>query len=257
MGIPKIIHYCWFGTRKTKPALVAKCIESWQLLDDYTIMEWNEDNFNVSDCPFTRSMYSQGKFAFVSDFVRLKALYDCGGIYLDTDVEILKKFDDVCLSHRMFIPFQYDCALSTAIIGAEQANPTIYNLLDFYREHNVEGPNNSLFTSYFLHNFSSFRLNNRFQIVGDNIAVYPKEYFDCPTRDCNMGYSVHHAMGSWREDYFSNRYANSSFLWLMRIFRKIAILGMGKYSYAQYRRHCIARQTEFYEIHLKHMNKNF
>lgn len=252
MGIPKIIHYCWLGPGQGKPELIAKCIYSWKLLDGYTIKEWNEETFDVSDHPFTCSMYAQGKFAFVSDYIRLKALYEFGGIYLDTDVEIKKKLDDAILSHRMFISFQYDCALSTAIIGAEKENATIGDLLKIYDERTDEGPNNSAYTRYFLDNFDLFRLNNCFQIVGDDIAVYPKEFFDCPTGNPSMGYSVHHAVGSWRGNYFGNWYVNSCFIWMMRLIIRAAILVMGEWSYAQFRRRRLARQTEFYEIYLKH-----
>jgi len=252
MGIPKVIHYCWFGTDK-KPKAIARSIESWSLLDGYSLKEWNEETFDVSGHPFTRSMYAQGKYAFVSDYVRLKVLYEFGGIYLDTDVEIKKKFEDVFLSHRMFIPFQYDCALSTAIIGAEKGNGCIGDLLRSYDEWADDGPNNSAYTRYFLDNFSTFRLDNSFQIVGDDIAIYPKEFFDCPTSDPAMGYSVHHAMGSWREkNYFGNRYINGSFIRMMRLLRRAAILIMGEDSYAQFRRRRLSRRTEFYEIYLKH-----
>lgn len=253
MGIPKTIHYCWFGPEQGKPELIVKCIESWKLLDGYSIREWNEETFDVSDHPFTRSMYARGKYAFVSDFVRLKVLYEFGGIYLDTDVEIKKKFEDVFLSHGMFIPFQYDCALSTAIIGAEMGNGCVGNLLRLYDEWSDDnGPNNSAYTRYFLDNFSTFRLDNTFQIVGDDIAVYPKEFFDCPTSDPAMGYSVHHAMGSWREGYFGNRYVNSCFIRVIRLVMMAAILIMGENSYAQFRRRHLSRQTEFYEMYLKH-----
>ena len=93
--IPKIIHYCWFG-KKDKPDIVNHCINSWKkVLDDYEIIEWNEDNFDVESNTYVKQAYESGKFAFVSDFVRIKALYDYGGIYLDTDVEVFKKFDDL------------------------------------------------------------------------------------------------------------------------------------------------------------------
>lgn len=251
MGIPKVVHYCWFGSGE-KPKAIAKYLESWNLLDGYSIKEWNEDTFDVSSHPFTRSMYAQGKYAFVSDFVRLKVLYEFGGIYLDTDVEIKKKFEDVFLSHRMFISFQYDCALSTAIIGAEKGNGCIGDLLRLYDEWTGDGPNNSAYTRYFLDTFNSFRLDNSFQIVGDDIAVYPKEFFDCPTGEPAMGYSVHHAVGSWRENYFDNRYINSGFIRMMRLVRRAAMLIMGENSYAQFRRRHLSRRTEFYETYLKH-----
>ncbi|MBS5431255.1 MAG: hypothetical protein KHX75_09285 [Lachnospiraceae bacterium] len=93
--IPKIIHYCWFGRGK-KSDLILKCIDSWKkYCPDYEIIEWNEDNFDVDFCDYSRDAYQAKKWAFVSDIVRLKVLYDNGGIYLDTDVELHSNFDDL------------------------------------------------------------------------------------------------------------------------------------------------------------------
>ena len=92
--IPRIIHYCWFG-RKPKPEKVIEYINTWkEHCPDYEIIEWNEDNFDVNQMPFTREAYKTRKFAFVSDVCRLFALMKFGGIYMDTDVRVLKSFDD-------------------------------------------------------------------------------------------------------------------------------------------------------------------
>ena len=93
--IPKVIHYCWFGGHE-KPKLINKCLETWKrYLKDYEIMEWNEENFNIDICSFTKEAYEDKKWAFVSDYCRLWVLYNYGGIYLDTDIEILKPLDDL------------------------------------------------------------------------------------------------------------------------------------------------------------------
>lgn len=90
MQIPKLIHYCWFG-RNPLPASARKCIESWRkFFPDYEIIEWNEDNFDVNSIPYTAQAYEARKYAFVSDYARFKILYDLGGIYFDTDVEVIK-----------------------------------------------------------------------------------------------------------------------------------------------------------------------
>ena len=92
MAIPKIIHYCWFGG-KEKPDSVKKCIESWKkFLPDYQLIEWNENNFNIEKLEYTKEAYVAEKYAFVSDVARIEALYQHGGIYMDTDVEVLKTF---------------------------------------------------------------------------------------------------------------------------------------------------------------------
>ena len=93
--IPKVIHYCWFG-RGEKPALALKCIESWKkFLPDYEIKEWNEENFDVNIIPYTAEAYKAKKYAFVSDYARFWVLYNYGGIYFDTDVEVIKPMDDI------------------------------------------------------------------------------------------------------------------------------------------------------------------
>ena len=91
--IPKVIHYCWFG-RGPKGDLANKCIESWKrFLPDYEIKEWNEDNFDVNMYQYTKEALENKKYAFVTDVVRLYALYTEGGVYMDTDVEVLKSFN--------------------------------------------------------------------------------------------------------------------------------------------------------------------
>ena len=93
--IPKIIHYCWFG-HNPLPPLALKCIASWKkYLPDYEIKEWNEDNFDVNIIPYTQEAYAAGKYAFVSDYARFWILYKYGGIYFDTDVEMIRPIDDI------------------------------------------------------------------------------------------------------------------------------------------------------------------
>ena len=93
--IPKTIHYCWFGGRP-KPKSVQRCIASWRkYCPDYVIKEWNEQNFDVNMIPYTRDAYQAGKYAFVSDVARFKVLYEEGGVYFDTDVEVIKPIDEL------------------------------------------------------------------------------------------------------------------------------------------------------------------
>ena len=93
--IPRVIHYCWFG-RNSLPESAMKCIDSWRkYFPDYEIKEWNEDNFNVNIIPYTREAYEAKKYAFVSDYARMWILYHYGGLYFDTDVEVIKPVDDI------------------------------------------------------------------------------------------------------------------------------------------------------------------
>lgn len=93
--IPKVIHYCWFGGNPINK-LGKKCIESWKkYFPEYEIIQWNENNFDINCCKYVREAYDAKKWAFVSDYARFKILYDIGGVYFDTDVEVIKKFDDI------------------------------------------------------------------------------------------------------------------------------------------------------------------
>ena len=105
--IPKIIHYCWFG-RGPLPELAQKCIASWKkYLPDYEIKEWNEDNFDVNIIPYTAEAYAQKKYAFVSDYARFWILHKYGGIYFDTDVEVIRPIDDI-IARGNFMGFETD-----------------------------------------------------------------------------------------------------------------------------------------------------
>lgn len=110
--IPKTIHYCWFG-RGEKPKLAKKCIASWKKhCPDYEIIEWNEDNFNLDYNGYTRYCYDNRKWAFLSDFVRLVVVAEHGGIYFDTDVELLKKPDEL-LMYDAFYGFETEQYINT------------------------------------------------------------------------------------------------------------------------------------------------
>ena len=111
--ISKKIHYCWFGGNPL-PELALKCIESWRrFLPDYEIIEWNESNFDVYCCEYVQEAYEAKRWAFVSDYARFKILYENGGLYFDTDVEIIKPMDDL-ISKGGFMGCEEETALSVA-----------------------------------------------------------------------------------------------------------------------------------------------
>ncbi len=130
--IPKRIHYCWFG-RNAKPLMVEKCLKSWQKhCPDYEIIEWNEDNFDVSTAPlYVRQAYNAGKWAFVSDYVRLRAMTGMGGIYMDTDVELVKSFD-AFLHHEAFAGFETEDHISTGVMACREGFPLFMEFLSSY-----------------------------------------------------------------------------------------------------------------------------
>ena len=132
--IPKIIHYCWFG-RNPLPLSAEQCIESWKkFLPDYEIKEWNEDNFDVFSIPYTREAYEQKKYAFVSDYARFWILYNYGGIYFDTDVQVLKKMDDF-IANGPFMGIE-----TNGVVGERYPDVAAglgmgaYPKMDFYRK---------------------------------------------------------------------------------------------------------------------------
>lgn len=130
--IPKKIHYCWFG-RGEKPKLAKKCIASWRkFCPDYEIIEWNEDNFNLDYNAYTRYCYDNRKWAFLSDFARLAIVVEHGGIYFDTDVELLKR-PDALLKYEAFYGFENAKNINTGLgFGAEAGHATILSMKERY-----------------------------------------------------------------------------------------------------------------------------
>ena len=139
--IPKKIHYCWFG-RGEKPKLAKKCIASWKKhCPNYEIIEWNEDNFDLDYNAYTRYCYDNKKWAFLSDFARLVVVAEHGGIYFDTDVELLKRPDEL-LQYEAFYGFENDRNIATGLgFGTEANHPTILAMKARYEEigPNVDG----------------------------------------------------------------------------------------------------------------------
>lgn len=212
--IPKIIHYCWFGG-KTIPADLQRCIDSWTALKGYTIMRWDETNCTFDENEFIRKAYAEKQYAFISDYYRLKALDEYGGIYLDTDVKVFKVFDPL-LHHSVFFNFIFDCSVGTAVIGAQKGSKFIKAILNMY-ENTVFGKtgngktieykdgkyvingfitNNYYCTYYMLKNYPEFRLNNKYQDLGD-FVIYPKELFEIGTLT-KKHYTIHYCAGEWR-----------------------------------------------------------
>ncbi|MBQ8575671.1 MAG: glycosyl transferase [Clostridia bacterium] len=177
----KTIHYCWFG-RGEKPKLVKKCIESWKKnLPDYRLVEWNEDNFDISKNQFVAEAYSDRNFAFVSDYVRAFVLYNYGGIYLDTDVEVLGSFDRF-LDDKVFLGFEEGNFVGTCVMGVEKGHELMKSYLNHYESmtyFNEDGTKytdtNVVLLTKLLDERGLVR-NNEFQTVGD-ISIYPRTFF--------------------------------------------------------------------------------
>lgn len=210
--IPRTIHYCWFG-KGNKPELTKKCIKSWEyFMPDYKIIEWNEDNFDVNKCIFTKEAYEKKKWAFVSDFVRMYALKKYGGIYLDTDVEVLKSFNPL-LNSEAFFGFESKEFLCTAVIGAASECKVINDLIKYYTNSNFitdEGALQTLPNPYKVTDILEkygLKRNGKRQTI-DNMEIYPQIYFSPNNlsliwkQASKNSYAVHYFDQSWRtEDY--------------------------------------------------------
>ena len=132
MKIPKVIHYCWFG-RGEKNELIQKCIASWhKYAPDWEIIEWNEDNFDVTFCPYAEKAYREKRYGFLTDAARLKIIYENGGVYLDTDAELVNALDDLLVNGAWF-SYGTDTEINTGSgFGAKKGHPFIRKLLDHY-----------------------------------------------------------------------------------------------------------------------------
>lgn len=223
--IPKIIHYCWFG-RGPLPELAQKCIASWKkYLPNYEIKEWNEDNFDVNIIPYTAEAYKAKKYAFVSDYARFWILYRYGGIYFDTDVEVIRPIDDI-IEKGNFMGFETDPKPRLKADASEASvNPglgmgvapglgIIKKMLDFYEGRHFEFVPGGIGQLTIVHiatevlRKAGLKQQQGIQQV-DNIWIYPAEYF-CPinlktdrihvkpnTR------TIHHYAGTWQDKHFS------------------------------------------------------
>ena len=206
--IPKIIHYCWFGRGKY-PRLMKKCIRSWKkTLPDYIIKCWNEDNFDIDNAPiYVRDAYRKRKFAFVSDYVRLYALYNEGGVYLDTDVEVLKDFTSL-LNCENTLGYEGDDKISTAFIASLPNSKWIGQLLDEYNDRCFIRQDGSLDMTTNVSFISDSIRKEGIELNGqharyDFLELYPQEYFSprnwedgryCVTENT---YAIHFFSGSW------------------------------------------------------------
>ena len=206
--IPKVIHYCWFGENPL-PSNTKKYIETWKkYCPDYEIKQWNESNFDVNSHPFMRAAYEVKAWAFVSDYARLKIIYDNGGIYLDTDVELLKNLDFL-LQNDFYIGVQQLGKLCNTGLGfgAVAKNNITKKMLDKYdrvtfcdekrKELACPGFNTDVLKEI------GYRYSDNIVCVEDKSFVFPPKYFDPVSPGdsinliCEDTISIHHYSASW------------------------------------------------------------
>lgn len=241
MAIPKVIHYCWFGGNPL-PKSAHKCIDSWRkFFPDYEIKEWNEQNFDVNIMPFTQEAYAQGKYAFVSDVARYVILYSEGGIYFDTDVEVIKSYEDI-LEAGPFMGIETPMGgrevwpwVNPGLgLGCDAGNSIVKAILDYYETlHycNEKGERNPgtvvTHTSEVLREFGMLRSNAKQQV--GSFIIYPQDFFN-PWNDTigkltltTNTHSIHWYAKSWLDSYGPVR------TWLMqRLHRVFGTTILGK-----------------------------
>ncbi len=214
--IPNVIHYCWFG-HNPLPESAQKCISSWhRFMPDYEIKEWNENNFDVNIIPYTQQAYEAKKYAFVSDYARFWILYHFGGIYFDTDVEVIKPMDNI-VNNGAFMGLELDgtnnntkrIAINPGLgLGAEKKMPIFktilekFSQLNFYDSNGKRNPYSMIpmVTQLFIE--KGLKNSHIVQKI-DNINIYPQRYFNpfddatgriCIDRDT---YSIHWYSKTW------------------------------------------------------------
>ncbi|WP_278627391.1 glycosyltransferase family 32 protein [Thomasclavelia cocleata] len=215
--IPKKIHYCWFGGT-SQPESVRKCIENWKkVCPDYEIICWDESNYDINSNTYIKQAYEAQKWAFVSDYARLDILYHNGGIYLDTDVELLKSPSNL-LKNKIFMGLDRICIeghgefwVSTGLgFGSEKRNKQLLEFMGLYNDKLFIKADNSLdltptpiiITDYL--KAKGFVDEDKFQYI-DDLIIYPTEYFapkNFITNDLNITsntYSIHHYDNSWNK----------------------------------------------------------
>lgn len=211
--IPKTIHYCWFG-RGEKPDSVKKYIKTWKkYCPDYALKEWNEDNFDVNSNQYVKEAYENKKWAFVTDYVRLFALYNEGGIYMDTDVEVLKPLDKF-LKNQAFSSFEDSDTIPTGIMGSEKGNKWIKDLLAEYDELRFVKPDGELDLTTNVTRITELTkkkygliCKSSFQKLGNGcVTIYPYDYF-CPKswrtgkiKVTKNSHTIHHFSGTWLDE---------------------------------------------------------
>lgn len=226
--IPKVINYCWFGGNPL-PNDIKKCIASWKkYCPDYEVKEWNETNFDVNCCDYVKEAYAAKKWAFVSDYARFKILYSNGGVYLDTDVELIKSIDDI-VKNGPFMAYEAYCPIEKLNpehiylvnpglgIGTEAGDPLYKEILNYYENQNFTDDDGKINQMTVVERVTWLLRKYGLSCHGEmekvkNTTVYPAEYF-CPlnvttsklkkTRNTR---AIHWYSGSWQTKSVSLRF---------------------------------------------------
>jgi mannosyltransferase OCH1-like enzyme len=209
--IPKIIHYCWVSREipetipetipKTIPENFRQYIQTWKKLSGYQFMLWNFKRFDINSSIWVKEAWETGKYAFVADYMRLYAVYNFGGIYLDMDIEVLKPFDEF-LQYAIMIAYEQDenKTFESGCFGAEKGSPYIKKCLDYYKDRHfikTDGSYDTLPIPLIMKELLTDPFKN------DDITIYSSDYFTVKNfitgtlNITNNTYCIHHFTGSW------------------------------------------------------------
>lgn len=200
--IPHIVHYCWYGGN-TMNYIIRKCIRSFPKIffKKGKVIKWNELNSRIDNNDYVRYLYNKKMWAFLSDYTRLQALYEYGGIYLDTDIFVKKSLPDSFFYANMILGYAFDDIVSTAFIMVKPRHPFIKYLLDICEKFTKGSVNvnNGYFTEALIDYFPNFKLNGKYNEFATGCFIYPRWYFDSVSYHRNGGYTIHEGMGSWHK----------------------------------------------------------
>lgn len=243
MRIPRVIHYCWFG-KGPIPEKERQCIETWKIyFPRYELKMWNEDNFDYGSCPFARQAYENKKYAFVSDYARAKILYEYGGIYLDTDVKILKSFDNLLENAEGVVGFERKAFIGTAVIACQPHDPCMKELLAYYETHEFIQKDGSFDNIANVSVLTDIMKEQGLVLGGERQTIqgyevynreyfYPKKMSDTEFRVTDETVAIHMCSNSWMTERERKRGNNKIWIEIVRPFlrmcRGIGIKIVGK-----------------------------
>ena len=218
MAIPKIIHLCWMS-EDPYPEKIKNCIESWkQNLPDWEIMLWNTDRFDVNSTLWTKQAFEAKKYAFVADYIRFYALYNYGGVYLDSDVEVLKSFNDL-LNYDCFLGYEYSGMPEAAVVGCIPKLEWTALAMHWYEKTaylNEDGMFNCVVAPVILKSayesvYKIKLLNANKVVIHNNNIIFPDEYFSPKNgysgkiAASETTYSIHHFSAAWKKNSLRNK----------------------------------------------------
>lgn len=227
MNVPQIIHYCWFGPKEI-PEKEQACIDSWKrYFTNYEFKLWNEDNFDFQGCVFAKQAYENKKYAFVSDYARAKVLYEYGGLYLDTDVKVLKNFTDLLDRYDGIVGFERKAFIGTALIACQPHDPCIKELLEYYETHDFQQKDGSFDNIANVSIITDIMKSKGLVLGGERQSIpgfevfnreyfYPKKLSETDFRVADETVAIHMCSNSWLSDRERKRGNNKIWIEVVR-----------------------------------------